>query len=592
MPSSSSSIGGAAAAAAAKSVLLSRALMPPLRALLAKQQLTAAYESVERSLLQAFAEVRAGGVAVSTQDLQQQLQLCEWQASVLQQQVTKLLGPQQPQQQQQTQPFSTQGYCSLSDDSIRLLLSQQRLISVSNERLQQQPLLQLLHLGVRTACKRQQHGALPLLRLLVTYCHIQQYQQQLQQLMQQYTVTYTTPAPEGPHQRSRLDVERTDGSTASVVLQPHPTLEPVTGQIAPGWPAALSEGAPQGLSSAGVLGLRPVPALPVLTSAASLAQQGYAALVGPVTVAACVQQASPQGGKQQQQGQQQDAIYVVGKLCSITQLPAVVEARSQSSSQVLPLVNDGSVAAAAAAAVGSVSQASETAAGQQAAAAAAAARLGSLRVWCGATETVREMQLPTAALYSILKPPGIQPQLAEGQHHHHQQQQWQQYGSSGGCPAFLPGWCSFDHLIKPSSSSNSFIGVQLQHLPLLLLASVSQDQVLLSALTQNSRDPLGAAAAAWLPSSGLPQQMQASLLRNIQSGVLDGVPVAAVAAPGVLFGVAIQALMFGHRQGVQREQLGVGEWPKGTNLGESLVAAFPRLEAWREKMLTDAANGR
>jgi hypothetical protein len=529
--------------------------------------------------------------------LQQQLQLCEWQASVLQQQVTKLLGPQQQQQQQQTQPFSTQGYCTLSDDSIRLLLSQQRLISVSNERLQQQPLLQLLHLGVRTACKRQQRGALPLLRLLVTYCHVQQYQQQLQQLMQQYTVTYTAPAPEGPDQRARLDVEGTDGSTASVVLQPHPTLEPVTGQIAPGWPAALSEGAPQGLSSAGVLGFRPVPALPVLTSAASLAQQGYAALVGPVTVAACVQQgAQQQQQQQQQQGQQQDAMYVVGKLCSITQLPAVMEARSQSSSQVLPLVNDGSAAAAA---VGSVSQASETAAGQQAVAAAAAAaaagagavRLGSVRVWCGATESIREQQLPTAALYSILKPPGIQQQLAEGRHQQ-QQQQWQQYGSNGGCPAFLPGWCSFDHLIKPSSSSNSFIGVQLQHLPLLLLASVSQDPVLLSALTQNPRDPLEAAAAAWLPSSGLPQQMQASLLRNIQSGVLDGVPVAAAAAPAVLFGVAVQALMFGQRPGVQREQLGVGEWPKGTNLGESVMAAFPGMEAWREKMLTDAANSR
>jgi hypothetical protein len=60
----------------------------------------------------------------------------------------------------------------------------------------------------------------------------------------------------------------------------------------------------------------------------------------------------------------------------------------------------------------------------------------------------------------------------------------------------------------------------------------------------------------------------------------------------VLFVVVVQALLFGHRPGVQREQLGVGEWPKGTNLGESVVAAFRGVEVWREKMLTDAANSR
>lgn len=144
--------------------------------------------------------------------------------------------------------------------------------------------------------------------------------------------------------------------------------------------------------------------------------------------------------------------------------------------------------------------------------------------------------------------------------------------------------------MSPSSSGNTFIGVQLQHLPLLVLAGLSQNKTLISACSPNP-DPL-AAAAVWLPSSGLPQQLQGSLLRNIQSGVLDGVPVAAAAAPGALFGVAIQALVLGLKPSVQREQLGAVEWPKGTNLADSVLRAFSLLEAWREKLLEDAKNSR
>lgn len=194
---------------------------------------------------------------------------------------------------------------------------------------------------------------------------------------------------------------------------------------------------------------------------------------------------------------------------------------------------------------------------------------------------MRELQLPTAALYSVLRPPPQQ-----------QQQHWQQCGgsSSGSGLAFLPGTCSISHLAAPSSSS--FVGVQLQHLPLLVLAGLSQEDALVAAATQ-SPDPLAAAAAAWLPASGLSQQLQSVLLHNVQAGVLDGVPVPAAAAPGVLFSVAAAALVLGLKPSAQREQLGAGgEWLKGTDLADSLCQEFTGLLAWRERLLEDARSSR
>jgi hypothetical protein len=339
-----------------------------------------------------------------------------------------------------------------------------------------------------------------------------------------------------------------------------------------------------------LLGFTPCPALPALTSATNLKQQGFKSLLGSVTVAAAVQTGTP--NQQQQQQQQNKEMYIIGKLCSITPLPAVLE-QAHSDSQLLPWqVPDSTAAAAAAAATAAAAAAADTAAGgsstllqqqRQDGSSTGAARVGSVRLWCGVTECVRELQLPTAALYSVLRSPPPQ-----------QQRQWQQCGgsSSGGCLAFLPGACSISHLIAPSSSSNSFIGVQLQHLPLLVLAGLSQDEALVAAATQNL-DPLTAAAAAWLPASGLPQQLQRALLQNVQSGVLDGVPVPAAAAPGVLFSVVAAALLLGLKPSAQREQLAAGgEWVKGTDLAESLCQAFPGVLAWRERLLEDARTSR
>jgi hypothetical protein len=559
---------GAAATSAAKAVLLGRALMPPLRAMLAKQQLTAVYEDVERPLLQAFAEVRAGGVRISTDSILQQMLLCDWQKQMLQQQVMTSLGQQQQQTQHDTQ------CADMSDSDIRLLLHQQRLVTVSNERLQQQPLLQLVQAAVHTAIKRQHAAALQLLRPLLTYCQVQQYQQQLQLLLQQYSVQPAAgDATSAPISNSNSWPAATAAAVASgcVVLQPHPAVEPVIGQLTSGLPAGFQ----------GLLGYTPVPNLPVLTSSTSLAQQGFRALVNPVTVAAAVHMVPVL-----QQQQQQRTMYVVGKLCSINPLPAAAE-QVQSNSQLLPWqVSDESVTSAGAAAGSNWQlQQQHTASSTAAAAVGGGARMGSVQVWCGATDSIREMQIPTTALFSILKSPKQQ----------QWQQQWQHCSSNGssssGCLTHLPGYCSLSHLVTPNSSRSTFIGVQFQHLPLLALAGLSQDNNLILACTQNT-DPLAAAAAAWLPSSGLPQQLQGSLLRTIRWGVLDGVPVPAAAAPGVLFAVAVQALVLGMKPSAQREQLGAGEWPKGTNLADSLLKAFPQLQAWREKLLEDVKHSR
>jgi len=607
-----------AATAAAKAALLGRALMPPLRAMLAKQQLTAAYERVEQPLQQVIAEVRGTGLRVQCRHIQQQLQLCVWQLQMLQQQISQYVGQQQQQQQQQLDDDSAQG-CGVDDSSIRLLLRQQRLLTVSNDRLQQQPLLQLVLLALKAAFKRKHTAALPLLRLLLTYCHVQQYEQQLQQLLQ-YSVLpgYQRQPVRGPplsfagdsYNNSYNGVEPSAmPHQGYIILQPMASAEPVTGQLLPGWPAGLE----------GLMGFRPVPALPVLTSNASLAQQGVASLSSPVSVAAALQPSSQQ---QQQQ-------YVVGRLCAVASSSGSAGA-SLCTSQQLPwqmqedstaLPSSLGTAAAAGGAAGGVR-------GQQqqhcSADWAACSRLGSIRVWCGVTESVRELQLPTTALYRVHSHHNHQQQQQQSSWYALQQQQQQQQhcdasavswgaathpvtaqrhssnptglgsigGSNGsdGSLAFLPSCCSLTRLLQPTSPTHTFIGVELQCLPLLVLAGLSQDKTLISACCQNP-DPLAAAAAAWCPSSGLPESLQAALLGNIQAGVLDGVPVAAADAPRLLFAAALQGLVCGHKPSVQREQLGV-EWPAGTNLVESLLKAFPGVAAWRRQLLEDVQNTR
>jgi hypothetical protein len=586
---------GAAATAAARSALLSRAMMPPLRAVLAKQQLSAAYEAVHRPLLQALGAVRGCGIAVCVSDVQQELLLCEWQISALQQQVSQVLGQQQLQQQvqqQQTQPFSTQGYCGLSDSNIRLLLQQQRLVTVSSERLQLAPLTQLLQLAVRTAIKRKHTAPLQLLRLLLTLTLLRQHQQMLQQLLLHKTVS-----TEGSSMQAGSDTG--PSSTGRVVLQPHAVLEPVTGQLNPGWPVGLE----------GVLGFRAVPALPVLTSAASLCQQGLRSLASPLTVAASVQPMLPPTQQQQQQQAQQQQLqeaFVMGKLVSVSMVAAEAH-RYVSSSQLLPWqMPNGTDAAGVKAATGagthpgppaltaSTDPGLQQPKQQQQQGMTEPARSETVRMYCGVTERVRDLQAPTTACYSVINPA----------------RQQQGHSSSGGRLMLLPSSCSISHIVRPgqdlsssrsrsdrgssdcaSSSSSTFIGVQLQCLALLVLAGVSQDKTLLAACTQNP-DPLAAAAAAWLPSSGLPQQMQASLLWNIQAGVLDGVPVAAGEAPALLLSVALQSLVLGRKASVQREQLGVREWTQGTNLVDSLLQAFPGVAAWHDKLVQDAGRDR
>jgi hypothetical protein len=322
--------------------------------------------------------------------------------------------------------------------------------------------------------------------------------------------------------------------------------------------------------------------------------------------------------QQQQQQQQQEGAFVVGKLCSVTTIAAGSQ-RDVNSDQLLPLqVPDSTGTTAVAASTTSGADpglavlSARTNAGlqqqqqQQQQGVAEPARLGMVRMFCGVTQGVRDLQVSTAACFSIVNP--IQ-----------QQQQLQACCSSSSSQLmFLPSCCSISHIIKPglalsssssgarsrhgkgsstcasssgSSSSSTFVGVQLQCLPLLVLAGLSQDKTLIAACTQNPA-PLAAAAAAWRPSSGLPQQLQASLLWNIQAGVLDGVPVPAGEAPVLLLSVALQALVLGRKASVQREQLGSGEWPQGTNLVDSLLLAFPGVAAWREKLLQDARRDR
>lgn len=145
-------------------------------------------------------------------------------------------------------------------------------------------------------------------------------------------------------------------------------------------------------------------------------------------------------------------------------------------------------------------------------------------------------------------------------------------------------------LIRPSHHSHTFVGVQMEGLPLLALAFLSQDKSLLAFCGQP--DPLAAAAVAWLPSSGLPTWLQQNLLENIQAGVLGGVPVSAAAAPGLLFAVALQALIGGFKPSVQRQQLGVKAWPQGVCLTEAVVRVWPGVSSWRLAILEQAKNKR
>jgi hypothetical protein len=174
--------------------------------------------------------------------------------------------------------------------------------------------------------------------------------------------------------------------------------------------------------------------------------------------------------------------------------------------------------------------------------------------------------------------------------HSAQQQESCDGSDSSSSLAFLPGSLSMQHLLQPAadtdaaSSNCSFIGVRLQCLPLLVAAAVSREPALLTALQQP--DPWDAAAAAWLPRSGLPPALVSQVLACIAAGVLDGCPVAPAAARRLLFVTALRALLLGQRPAQQRECLGLSEWPRGCgSLADSVCDAFEGLASWKAGML-------
>jgi hypothetical protein len=135
---------------------------------------------------------------------------------------------------------------------------------------------------------------------------------------------------------------------------------------------------------------------------------------------------------------------------------------------------------------------------------------------------------------------------------------------------------------QPSHEACTFAGFDLQQLPLVVLASMSKDPVLLAALS--SSDPLAAAAAHWVDHNGLQASTSNMLLSRIAAGAVDGMPVMASLVPRALFSVAVDALVLGRKPSALRGLLGLEQ---SVDLADALLVAFPGLATWREDVMDE-----
>jgi hypothetical protein len=308
------------------------------------------------------------------------------------------------------------------------------------------------------------------------------------------------------------------GPGVGVALQPLPYAAALCGNVVSGLPGGLDLLLQQCVA----------PYVPLLASEGSMADLGMTALVSPKPVIAFSPASSLSSPQVPLHDQQLEPW--LGMLCAVTEQALVSNTGSP-----LPLLGT------------SVDDASS--------------RLGCMRHRCSITRTMREFQLCTSLLHAV-KVPGPCP--------------------SAEAVTFAPGAVSLLSAARPALDACTFVGLDLQQLPLVVLAALSRDPILLAALTHS--DPLAVAAAHWVDHNGMQGSTINMLLSRIAVGVVDGTPVMASSVQCALFSVALDTLVLGQKPSAQRALLGLEQ---SVDLADTLIAAFPGLGAWREDVLED-----
>jgi hypothetical protein len=517
--------------AAVKAALLGRALMPPLRAVLAQQQLSKAFESVERPLQQACADVRSCGVRVEIVKVQQQLRQCQWHREVLHQQMLRLAA-------------GAAAGLDLSKPPDVVKLVSKLCKGPGSRSNEQQPVSASLLRALRSILLgNNQQQWLPLLHCALGFWYLSGYESGIQALLQSADVHHQQ------HQGGSAGLAAAGSSVVSasgstMLLQLQPRLGALCGEILPGLPDDLEC----------LLSYAAVPALPVLVASGGVSGLGMKALTAAAHVA--VTREAFCGGRSRPEFQ------FLGTLCSLGTADGTPGSITTSSPASLPWQGLG---------FGEQQLKHGPGSGQH----------GCVRSWCSAMSCVNEEEVPSAGLHMVCEQPQdvVLPGLpaAGGQRQQADDAQLETVGAGGKYQlAMLPGHLSLRSAVVPCCSGSVFVGVQLEQLHLLVLAGVSQDEQLLAAF--DHVDPVAIVAAHWLKSSGIKQEDALLLLSHVQAGALDGMIVTEAAAPKVLFHAAVDALVLGKKPSVQRGALAVQQ---GLDLGGSLLQAFPGLRQWQ-----------
>jgi hypothetical protein len=307
-------------------------------------------------------------------------------------------------------------------------------------------------------------------------------------------------------------------NTHNVFLQPLPCCSALCGGVA--------SGLPRGIVS--IMQQQVAPCLPVVASEGSMADFGVTTLASPTPVVALVPSSEPleQNEQPQQFGQ------VLAMLCSVAKA-APVNLVSSPLPLHDPTGNDPCM------------------------------HSGCVRYWCNLAHTIQHAQLSMSLLHTV---------------------ETQLPGACLGSEAvtFLPGPISILATIQPSNEACTFVGLDLQQLPLVMLAALSRDPCLLAALSAS--DPLASAAAHWVNCNGLHANTQHMLGSRIVGGAVDGTPVLPSSVHRALFSLALEAFVLGQKPSVQRALLGLEQ---SVDLACTLMVAFPALATWRADMLEE-----
>jgi hypothetical protein len=281
-------------AAAARTTLLTRALMPPLRAILVQHQLWNVYEAVERPLQSMFAGVRVAGMNLLVDSIQSQQRECMQQREVLLQYASRLL-------------HAHDSVDIRVPAHVHLLLTQLHLAPAKQDL--QQPLVTVLQHAIRNALQRNHRHQLPLLRCLLSYHMMRVYEDQLHALM---GFAITTAGGISSNMVTSIDTNTIDKQV--IVFQPLPHVGKVFGGVLAGVPSSLGS----------LLTHELLPGCPVVVSEGSIADVGVVNLASPTPVVAYM----PTSGPAHQALQPAQLAPRWGVLCSIAEPTPVKDAGS------------------------------------------------------------------------------------------------------------------------------------------------------------------------------------------------------------------------------------------------------------------------